>query len=299
MKILDKEFNVEGRLIRIGRLKAEQFESFPDPAAAIDAIRQSGTPIDLFTFVEKLPNILPRFRYLSEWDNLAALPVTTFDDWWKKQIDGKTRNMVRRAEKGGVAIREVLFDDALVQGISGIYNESRIRQGKPFSHYQKSLEAVRGENGTFLDRSVFIGAFLGETLIGFAKVVSDEDRQQAGLMQIVSMIGHRDKAPTNALIAQAVRSCAERRIPYLFYSHFSYGRKHRDSLSDFKQHNGFQRIDLPRYYVPLTLVGRAALRLGLHRGRLIDLIPESMQARLRSIRHLRSFRSLETTPRIS
>jgi hypothetical protein len=37
-------------------------------------------------------------------------------------------------------------------------------------------------------------------------------------MHILSMIRHREKAPTNALIAQAVRSCAERGIPYLWYA---------------------------------------------------------------------------------
>ena len=36
-------------------------------------------------------------------------------------------------------------------------------------------------------------------------------------MHILSMVSHRDKAPTNALIAQAVRSCADRSIPHLVY----------------------------------------------------------------------------------
>ena len=111
-------------------------------------------------------------------------------------------------------------------------------------------------------------------------------------MQIISMISHRDKAPTNALIAQAVRACVERGIPYLFYAHFAYGKKQRSSLSDFKQHNGFQRIDLPRYYVPLTLVGQVGLRLGLHR-KLIDLIPDAVQAKLRGLRKLWSICSLQ------
>src|SRR5437773_1138904 len=63
---------------------------------------------------------------------------------------------------------------------------------------------------SFLDRSIFIGAFLGETLIGFVKLVTDLNRTHANLMNVVSMVKHRDKAPTNALIAAAVRSCAER-----------------------------------------------------------------------------------------
>ncbi len=97
------------------------------------------------------------------------------------------------------------------------------------------------------------------------------------------MIHHRDKSPTNALIAQAVRSCAQRDIKFLVYSQFAYGRKERDGLSDFKEHNGFQRIDLPRYYVPLTAVGRLALRLRLHRD-VVDRVPEPVLAQFRKMR---------------
>jgi hypothetical protein len=102
-------------------------------------------------------------------------------------------------------------------------------------------------------------------------------------MNIVSLIQHRDKAPTNALVARAVRSCAERGISYLVYSNFAYGKKQRDSLSDFKERNGFQRIDLPRYYVPLTRLGSIAFRLGLHH-RLADHVPEFLGAKLRELR---------------
>jgi len=285
MRVCGKDIRIQGRLIRIARLAAEGYEFLEHPDAALDALRESGVRIDLFTFTQHLPDTSPKCGYPMEWDNVAAVPVSTFDHWWTRQINDKTRNMVRRAQKKGVAVREVPFDDAFVQGIFAIYNESPVRQGRSFWHYGKDLEIVRRENATFLDRSVFIGAFLGKTMIGFAKLVSDEARGQAGLMQILSMIQHRDKAPTNALIAQAVRSCAERGIPYLAYAKFSYGKKRRDSLSDFKQYNGFQRIAMPRYYVPLTLAGRLALGLGLHH-RLADLMPAPVLTQLRKIRSL-------------
>jgi hypothetical protein len=228
-----------------------------------------------------------------EWDNLAVLPVTTFDHWWSHQIRSFPRNRARQAEKKGVVLREVPFDETLIRGIWKIYNEVPIRQGKPSFHFGKDLATVFKEEATFLGNSLFIGAFLGDDLIGFIKMTWDETRTQANLMNIVSMVGHKDKAPTNALIAQAVRSCAERNISYLAYQRFSYGRKQRDSLSDFKENNGFQRVDLPRYYVPLTPLGAVALRLGLHR-KLIDRIPESVASRLRVMRknwHNRKFQS--------
>jgi hypothetical protein len=218
-----------------------------------------------------------------EWDNFAALPVTTFDHWWTKQIGFKARNKAKQAEKNGVVVREVPFSESLVQGIWQIYNEVPVRQGRRFPHYGKSVETVYREEATFLSSSIFIGAFLGDKLIGFAKLVPDETRTQAGLMNILSLIQQRDKAPTNALVAQAVRSCAERGIPYLVYSNFAYGKKQRDSLSDFKERNGFKRIDLPRYYVPLTPLGRIAFRLGLHHP-LTHLLPESVATKLRGLR---------------
>ncbi len=198
-------------------------------------------------------------------------------------IDFKVRNKVRKSGKNGVELREVPFDDELVRGIHAVYNESPTRQGKPFLHYGKDIETVREMSATFLDRSVFIGAFLGGELIGFVKLVSDEKRTQAGLMHIVSMIQHRDKAPTNALIAHAVRACAERGITYLWYAHMSYGNKKDDSLADFKKANGFEKVEIPRYYVPLTLAGRLALKWGLHRS-MTEWVPGSVVERYRKIR---------------
>jgi hypothetical protein len=296
MKVCGKEIRTRGRLIRIAFLDGEGYQFLEDPEAALGPFRNAGRRIDLFTFVQKLSDTSPKYGYPMEWDNMAALRVSSFDDWMKHQIDFKVRNKIRKAEKNGVVVREVPYDDAFVRGISAIYNEAPVRQGKRFWHYGKELEAVRIMNGTFLDRSIFIGAFFQDDLIGFVKLVSDEDRGQAGLMQIISMIQHRDKAPTNALIAQAVRSCAERGISYLWYANFSYGKKQRDSLADFKRHNGFQKVDLPRYYVPLTVAGRIALRLGLQHG-ITDRIPEPVASTYRRIRtfwYTRKFPGLES-----
>jgi hypothetical protein len=283
IKIGSKDIKVEGLLIRIARLDGDKYAFLDDPESLLSSIRKSGARIDLFTFMQRLPKTSPEYSYPMEWDNLAVLPVSTFDHWWTQQIGFKARNKAKQAEKKGVRLKEVPFDDALISGIHEIYNESAVRQGKRFPHYGMSLERVREYAGSFLDRSIFIGAFLDDRLIGFIKLTSDETRTQAGLMHIVSMIKHRDKAPTNALIAHAVRACAERGIAYLVYSNFAYGKKKRDSLSDFKERNGFQQVDVPRYYVPLTRIGWVALRLGLHH-RFVNYLPEPLCAKLRDIR---------------
>jgi hypothetical protein len=180
-------------------------------------------------------------------------------------------------------VREVPFSDELVLGIWGIYNECPVRQGRRFPHYGKDLGRVYKEEATYLDRSVFIGAFLEDKLIGFIKLVADETNVQAGLMNILSMIKERDKVPTNALIAQAVQACADRKIHYLVYSRFAYGNKERSSISDFKERNGMRRIDVPRYYIPLTFNGAVALRLGLHKP-LLDRVPAPVLSKIRGLR---------------
>jgi hypothetical protein len=295
MQICGKKALIEGKLIRIAHLDGEGYQFLDDPEAALEAIRKSERRIDIFTFIQRLSDTSPRYGYPMEWDNMAVLPVSTFDHWMTRQINSKVRNMIRKATKNGVAVREVPFDDALIRGIQVIYSESPIRQGKRFWHYKKDMDTLRTMKATFLDRSIFIGAFFENNLIGFIKLVTDEDRSQAGLMHIVSMIRHRDRAPSNALIAQAIRSCAERRIPHLWYANFSYGKKQPDSLADFKRHNGFQKIELPRYYIPLTVAGRIALRLGLHHNT-ADWIPEPVAAtyrRIRSYWYARRFPGLE------
>jgi len=283
VKVCNREIRIEGRVLRIARLERERYEELANPEAVIADLRQCGCRVDLFTFIQRLPEIKPKYHYPMEWDNFAVLPVSTFDHWLKHQIRFAPRGRLRQAEKKGVATREVPFSDSLVEGICGIYNETPFRQGKRFPHYGKDLETVYKEEATHLDRSIFIGAFLGEDLIGFIKLVEDETRSEATVINIVSLVRHKEKCPTNALIAHAVRSCAERHIPYLVYLKFAYGKRDRDGLSDFKERNGFERIDLPRYYVALTPIGRAAFRLGLHH-RVFELLPGSVVNKFRELR---------------
>jgi len=274
---------VRGSLVKIARLDGEKFLFADDPAAIVAALRKSRSRVDLFTFIQKVSETKPKYSYPMEWDNLAVLPISTFDHWWNEQLGFKARNKAKQAEKKGIVIREVPFSEALVQGISEIYNETPIRQGRKFPHFGKDLQTVYQEEATYLDQSVFLGAYLGDKLVGFIKLLWDYDGSQAGLLNIVSLIEQRDKAPNNALVAQAVRVCAERRTPYLVYSNFAYGKRTGDSVSDFKERNAFQRVDLPRYYVPLSPIGAAALKLGLHK-KLTEHVPEWMILRLREIR---------------
>src|ERR1700752_3949998 len=110
LKVDNRELRIAGRLCRIAHLDADDYKFLDNPELVVSELRKSKLAIDLFTFLQKLPDISPKYPYPYEMDNLAVLPLSTFDYWWTKQIDNKTRNMVRKSEKNGVVLREVPFD---------------------------------------------------------------------------------------------------------------------------------------------------------------------------------------------
>jgi hypothetical protein len=268
MTIEGKAIAVSGRFPRIARLRAEYYEYVAEPRSFIDQLKASGGRADVFTFLQETPEKEPKHRFRHEWESISVVRISTFDHWWKKQVNDKTRNMVRKAQKAGVELRAVPYSDEFVRGIVKIYNESPVRQGKPFKHYGKNFETIKAEHGEYLDRAELIGAYYQDELIGFIKLV--HGRGVSNLMNIISMISHRDKAPTNALIARAVEICAQRGVPYLHYGLWS-----KRGLGDFKKHHAFEQMDVVRYFVPLKIRGQIALGLKLHRS-LTEMLPEKL-----------------------
>ena len=282
IEVEGREIRITGRRLRRAQLEGDFYQFLNDPEPVIAALRAMPDRPDLFTFMQSLADVTPKYKYPMEWDNMAVIRVKTFDEWMNHQISAKPRNQMRLAAKRGVVMREVPFSEELVRGIKKIYDETPVRQGRSFPHYNESFESVYAAEATFLDRAIFLGAYLGEELIGFVKLVADEDWNQAGMMNILSLISQRDKAPNNALVAEAVRTCAERGIPNLVYFRFAHGKRQRGGVIDFKLNCGFKRVDVPRYYVPLTAWGSAALRLGLHQ-RLRDRLPEGLSEKLKQL----------------
>ena len=99
-----------------------------------------------------MPETEPRFEYYTEWESIAVLPVTTFTHWWSKQIKPETRNLIRKAEKKGVEIREARYDDEFVRGMTAVFNETPIRQGRRFWHYGKDFETVKQQFSRYIFR---------------------------------------------------------------------------------------------------------------------------------------------------
>ncbi|MGB8326129.1 MAG: GNAT family N-acetyltransferase [Steroidobacteraceae bacterium] len=270
------DVTVSGTIRRIARIRAEFYEYVSDPGRFLQQLGASGLRADVFTFLQDIADDARAFEFQMEHESIAVLRITTYEAWWKQQLNDKTRNMIRKAQKAGVGLSVVPYDDKLVRGIVDLYNENPLRQGKPFAHFGKDFDTIKRDHSSYLDTSDFIAAYHGDELIGFAKLV--HRRGVSNLMQIISKISHRDKAPTNALIAKAVEICAARGVRYLHYGLWS-----KRGLGDFKRRHAFEQFNVRRYFVPLTLKGRLLLALRLHR-KLADYVPERWEDRLVALR---------------
>lgn len=273
-----------GRFVRVAEIFDEYWlpaDSLPDPHNVLERLRNVDKKPDLFTFAQRVPDSKPLFDFHMEWDNVAVIPVSSYDTWFREQISSASRRNIRASEKKGMVIRTDQFDEKYIHGIMSIFDESPVRHGRKYWHYGKDFAAVQAENGTYRERSTFLGAYLKGEMIGYMKIVWDT--RSAAIMQILSKMEFLDKRPNNALLSEAVRLCSERGVNHLLYERFVYGNKGEDSLTRFKESNGFVRMDLPRYYVPLTHKGSIALRLGLHRDPK-DLVPQWMRKRLLDFR---------------
>lgn len=274
---------VTGNWIRTAQVKDEGVVEgviVEDPNLFVTKLRESKLKADVFTFAQRPPEITPKYDYHLEWDSWAAARTNCFKDWWE-HLPQESRKNVRRAAKRGVVVKIVPFDDRLVNGVHRIYNHSPVRDGRLFWHYGADVHTVRRGLATYLDRSEFIGAYCGEELIGFVKMVYVD--HVATLFHIISINEHYDKRPMNALIAKAAEVCEKKGISHLIYGKFIYGNKRRSSLLEFKRRNGFEQVNFPRYYIPLSLRGKLFVWLRLYRG-FGGLIPEPILHMLLSCR---------------
>ena len=258
VRLDDKTIVAWGKLFTTAWILEDLYCDVNDPEQLIKAIKDVGLKADIFTFFERFPEDEPKFEYYREWEAYSILPVTTYENWLHKQIKKSARHSVRAAAKKGVVTRITEFNDDLVNGIMEIYDETPTRQGKPFWHYKKGFDVLKEDLSRDLDRSEFIGAYYNDELIGFIKLLYAD--KVADPVLCISKIEHYDKRPNNALIAMAVKIAEEKNIPYLHY-----GMWRRGSHASFLAANGFEKVLCPRYFYPLTVKGKIALKLRLHK----------------------------------
>jgi hypothetical protein len=272
-----EQITISGSFFRTARPRDEPHVCIEGPDDVIRDLKTVSPTIDLFTFAQALGDRVPRYTFHLEPELVAGLPLTTYDKWFKQGIDFKVRNKVRKAQKLGVELKPAELSDEFIRGVMGIYNESPLIQGRRNWHYGKGFDAMKRTLSTFPERSAFVGAYLGDELVGFTKLFYGDS--VASLIHIIAKTAHRDKAPTNALLAKAIEMSAAHKS-----SHLVFGSWSRRGLGVFKSSHGFEPLEIPRYYVPLTLKGTLMLKLGLHRS-VRDNLPEAWVDSLVTLRN--------------
>jgi hypothetical protein len=277
VEIGGQTFTITQGPLTVVQLQDEWYEDVRDPEFVIDVLMNSaGFKPDIFTFWQRVPNLEPQYQYHTEWESIAALPVQSYDHWFNKQISSRLRSQLRKATKEGLTVREAAYDDEFVRGMTDIFNETPIRQGRRFWHYGKDFETVKQQFSRYLFREEMIGAYYGGEMIGFIMLGNAGNYGITG--QIISKLKYRDKVTNNMLIGKAVEICAKKNLPYLVYLYWT-----SDSLAEFKRRCGFQETKVPRYFVPLTRKGKLGLKLGLHRGWRATL-PDRIKRSLKKLR---------------
>ncbi len=279
LDIQGKNIIVKGKWVRTAVIHDEEWlaTELDDPGMCLKELREraaSDFRADLFTFVQKLPDSLPKYSYPMEWESLAAVHVTSFKEWWEG-LPQVTRKNVRRSQKRGVVVSVRKFDDDLIQGIVEVNNDTPIVQGLRNPYYGKSFEGVKKDHSSFVDRSDFICAYFQDQLLGVLKLVYRGE--VASVLSFITRPSENDKRPANALIEKAVELCEVKGISYLIYGNYNYGNKRDSPLREFKIRNGFSERLAPRYYVPLTVKGALCMKLNLHRG-LLGILPHNVIA---------------------
>lgn len=269
--------SVSGVFPRVVSVEDTWYEEIRNPHELMVGLKTSvGLEADLLEFWNPMPESGPIHDLPFEREEIAVLPITSYDDWWNHRIKSRTRNLIRKAEKQGLVVRETGFDDEFVQGMASVFNEEPVRQGRRFWHYGKNPETIRSQFSRFVHRETMIGAYVDGEMVGF--IMLGNAGRCAHLGQILSKVRERERNPNNALMAKAVEICARIGHEYLVYGFWG-----DTTLAEFKRRCGFEPVSVPHYFVPLSAQGRWAVRIGLHRG-WKNLLPSGMQHRLRQLR---------------
>ena len=265
---------VGGGWLRVARVHDEAWldSELADPIGCLGEIRKQCLKADLFTFSQLPPGREAEYPYPVERDSIAVIPLNDREQWWMG-LPQETRKNVRRSAKYGVRIERRMLDDELVDQIVLLNNSSALRQGRRYTHFGKSPEAVRRDHESFADRSEFVCAYHEDELVGYIKLVFRG--RVASILNLLTNEEHKERRPANALMKAVVDICFEKGLTHLTYGYFHHGNKRDESITLFKIRHGFEEALVPRYYVPITMRGRLAIALGLHRG-VIGVLPDSV-----------------------
>src|SRR3954465_13234371 len=98
----DRTIVAVGKWIKIATVHDENWvegEIIKDPKAAVAKLKKENFKADLLTFAQRVPEVKPKYDYPREWDNVAAITLCSYLDWWENRVPQETRKNTRRSAK--------------------------------------------------------------------------------------------------------------------------------------------------------------------------------------------------------
>jgi hypothetical protein len=165
---------------------------------------------------------------------LAILDVGAGHEAYWQRIGPKGRNMVRKAEKAGYGCREFAWNDHL-HDIHAVNISMPERGGRPMHASYLEWPAPATPDHCALQGRRYFGAFLGNTLVAYIKLVVWG--HFSTVLQILGHGAHLHQGIMNAAMNFLAKTlCEESKIGYVNYLTL---RGSRDSLDSFKKRLGF------------------------------------------------------------
>ncbi|KKN83058.1 hypothetical protein LCGC14_0303240 [marine sediment metagenome] len=234
--------------------------------------------IQLLRAIESGANM---YSYWSEFSNhqyqltdqFAGIPVSSYADWWNS-ISRKTRNMVRKAQKLGLTVQRMAFNDELLAATYAIYNESPTRQNRAFPPYGRNTKRIAMDREKTLPQyyhgEEYLVARHNGKIIAYIHLVYTRDSVMFN--EILGLMKHRNTSAINFLINEAVKLASDMKLKYIIY-----GKLANNNLGKFKLNNGFEKIKMYRYFAPVNIRGKLICSLRIYKwwyygGRLKDKI---------------------------
>ena len=127
-------------------------EVVENPESFLHELAQTRCGADILTFPQRIPETQPKYSYPFEWDNVAVLPITSYDDWYRNRTDANVKRNLKRAAKVGVVTRSSPLDDTFV----GASSRSRTRRRSaraPLLALWQDFDTVKAETAHCLDKA--------------------------------------------------------------------------------------------------------------------------------------------------
>src|SRR5437867_1543706 len=102
VKVQNRTVVITGTWLKIASLFDEEVidgDVIQDPESFWHELARMKCGADILTFCQRIPETQPRYCYPFEWDNVAAVPITTYEEWFSTRIGADVKRNVKKAAK--------------------------------------------------------------------------------------------------------------------------------------------------------------------------------------------------------